>query len=111
MQILTEIFGDVLVAHAPDELTDDAAHLLANTVGRSADGGQVKVVLQMDRSDGFDSAGLMMLLDLQDRLREAGGGVKVCGLTVTGRKVFEITRFDRRFEVYESLIDAVGSFR
>jgi len=111
MQILTETFGDVLVAHAPDDLTDDAAHLLANTVGRSADAGQVKVVLQMDRSDGFDSAGLTALRDLHDRLREAGGGLKFCGLTETGRKVFEVVRFDRRFELFDSLIDAVGSFR
>ena len=86
MQILTETFGDVLVAHAPDDLTDDAAQLLANTVGRSADAGQVKVVLQMDRSDGFDSAGLTALRDLHDRLREAGGGLKFCGLTETGRR-------------------------
>ena len=110
MQILTETFGDVLVAHAPDELTDDAAHLLANTLGRTADAGQVKVVLQMDRSDAFDSAGLTTLLDLQDRLRDAGGGVKVCGLTATGRKIFEITRLDRRFELFDSLVDAVSSF-
>ena len=53
----------------------------------------------------------LALLDLQDRLRDAGGGVKICGLTETGRKVFEITRLDRRFEVFDSLIDAVGSFR
>lgn len=110
MQILTETFGDILVAHAPDELTDDAAHLLANTLARAADAGQVKVVLQMDRSDGFDSAGLTTLLDIQDRLREGGGGLKVCGLTETGRKVFEITRLDRRLELFESLIDAVGGF-
>ena len=96
MQILTETFGDVLVAHTPDELTDDAAHLLANTLRRSAENGQVRIVLQMDRSDTFDSAGLNALLDLQDSLREAGGALKVCSLTEVGQKVFEIARFGRR---------------
>jgi anti-sigma B factor antagonist len=111
MQILTETFGDVLVAHAPDELTDDVAHLVANTLKRAAEAGQSRVVLQMDRTDGFDSAGLTVLLDLHDLLRQMGGGIKVCGLTDTGRKVFEITRLERRFELFESLVDAVGSFR
>ncbi|MBA3315477.1 MAG: STAS domain-containing protein [Planctomycetota bacterium] len=111
MQILTETFGEVLVAHTPDELTDDSAHLLANTLRRNAENGQVRIVLQMDRSDTFDSAGLSALLDLQDSLREAGGGLKVCGLTEVGQKVFEIVRFSRRVDAFESLIDAVNSFR
>ena len=120
MQVLTESFGDVLVAHTPDELTDDPAHVFANTLRRTLDSqatesgrtpGRYKIVLQMDRSDAFDSAGLTALLDLHDALREAGGQMKLCGLTATGRKVFEITRLDRRFEVFEGLIEAVSSFR
>ena len=110
MQILTETFGDVLVAHAPDELTDDAAHLLVNTLKRAAEAGQVRIVLQLDRSDAFDSAGLTALLELQDLLRGQNGAVKVCGLTDTGRKVFEITRLDRWLESFDSLVEAVGSF-
>ncbi len=111
MQILTETFGDVLVAHAPDELTDDPAHLLAAAVRKGLNAGRTKVVLQMDRSDSFDSAGLTALLDVQDEVRDAGGSIKVCGLTDAGLKVFEITRLARRFELFESLVDAVGSFR
>ncbi len=110
MQILTETFGDVLVAHTPDDLTDDTAHLLANTLKRSAENGQVRVVLQMDRSDSFDSAGLAALLDLQDTLRDAGGGLKVSGLTEVGQKVFEIVRFGRRIDSFETIIEAVDSF-
>ena len=111
MQILTETFGDVLVAHAPDEMTDDSAHLLANTLRRNAEHGQSRVVLQMDRSDVFDSAALNVLLDLHECLSESGGGLKICCLTDVGQKVFEIVRFGRRLDVFESVIDAVSSFR
>ena len=110
MQILTETFGDVVVAHAPDELTDDAAHLLANTLKRAAEAGRTQIVLQMDRADVFDSGGLTALLELHDLLREQGGGVKVCGLTETGRKVFEITRLERWLDSFDSVVEAVGSF-
>lgn len=111
MQILTETFGDVLVAHAPDEFTDDAAHLLVNTVKRATESGQKRVVLQLDRSDVFDSTALGTLLDLQDHVRSLGGGMKICGLTETGRKIFEVTRLDRWLDSFDSVIDAVGSFR
>jgi anti-sigma B factor antagonist len=111
MQILTETFGDVVVAHTPDELTDDFAHLLANTLRRGVENGQNRIVLQMDRSDSFDSAGLGVLVDLHDSLRESGGGLKVCCLTEIGQKVFEIVRFNRRLDVFDSVIEAVNSFR
>lgn len=111
MQILTETFGDVLVAHAPDEFTDDAAHLLLNAVKRAADSGQHRVVLQLDRSDVFDSTALGTLLDLQDHVRSLGGGLKICGLTETGQKIFEMTRLHQKLDSFESVIDAVGSFR
>jgi anti-sigma B factor antagonist len=111
MHILTETFGDVVVAHTPDEFTDDSAHLLANTLRRGAENGHVRVVLQMDRSDTFDSAGLGALADLHDSLRESGGGLKVCCLTEVGKKVFELVRFNRRLDVFDSVIDAVSSYR
>lgn len=111
MHILTETFGDVVVAHTPDEFTDDTAHLLANTLRRGAENGQTRVVLQMDRSDSFDSAGLGALVELHDALRQAGGGLKVCCPTEVGRKVFEIVRFNQRLDVFDSVIDAVNSFR
>lgn len=111
MQITTEIFGDVLVAHTPDELTDETAGTVRDAVDQAVTAGRCNIVLQMDRSDAFDSAGLTTLFDLQDQLRAEGGRLAVCGLQDHGQKVFEITRMDRWFDLYDSVIDAVSSFR
>lgn len=111
MQISTETFGKVLVAHTPDELTDDTAEQFLNALSGPIEAGQVNIVLQMDRSELFDSAGLNMMLDLQDQLRDKGGNVRVSGLGDPGRKIFEITRLDQRFDIFDSVIDAVSSFR
>lgn len=111
MQITTETFGQVLVAHTPDELTDETQSIFLGAFDAPIDSGQVRVVLQMDRTEMFDSSGLTSLVDLQDRLRARGGNVKICGLADHGRKIFEVTRLDRRFDLFDSVIDAVSSFR
>jgi anti-sigma B factor antagonist len=111
MHITTETFGDVLVVHTPDELTDETHAAVLDALEAPLAAGQNRIVLQMDRTELFDSMGLTALVDLHAQVREQGGNVKVCGLPDAGRKIFEVTRLDRRFDVFDSLIDAVGSFR
>lgn len=111
MPLTTELFGNVLVVHTPEELTEAAAGEFLTELGQEIEAGRARVVLEMDRTETYDSAGLSVLLDLQDKARGVAGGVKVSGLTETGRKIFEVTRLDRRFDLFESLIDAVSSFR
>jgi len=110
MQISTETFGNVLVAHTPDELTDETVNDFMGAIDESVETGQVNLVLQMDRSDTYDSVGLTSLVELQERLRELGGTLKVSGLGSPGREIFEVTRLDQRFDLFDSVIEAVSSF-
>lgn len=111
MQLTTETFGNVLVVHTPDDLTDEIAPLFHQKLSEQIAQGKANVVLQMDRTDAFDSAGLTVLLDVQDELREHGGNLKVSGLVDPGRKIFEVTRLDQQLDLFDSVIDAVASFR
>ena len=111
MQIMTEAFGDVLVTHTPDEMTEPNVAAFRAAFERAIAEGRAKFVVHMDRTDSLDSAALSCLLDLRDEVRAAGGQAKICGLTATGAKIFRLTRLDRSFELFDSLIDAVGSFR
>jgi anti-anti-sigma factor len=111
MQITTETFGDVLVVHTPDDLTEQTTRVFTSAVDGHLSKGRSSIVLQMDRSEQYDSVGLTALLDLQEQARQAGGAVKISGLVDPGRKIFEVTRLDQRFDLFDSVIDAVASFR
>ena len=78
--------------------------------GDNIEAGQRNLVLQMDRSDTYDSIGLTSLVELQDKLREHGGAMKISGLETPGRQIFEVTRLDKRFDIFDSVIEAVSSF-
>jgi anti-sigma B factor antagonist len=107
MNLPTEIFGDVVVAHTPQELGADHADAFEAylpTLERR------KVVLDLDNTEALDSLGLTALLNVQDKLREEGGDVKIATTNPTNRKILEITRLDQQLEVFASVIDAVKSF-
>jgi anti-anti-sigma factor len=107
MNLPTEVFGDVVVVHTPDELSTDHSKRFEDFI-TSLD--RNRVVLDLDNTELLDSAGLTALLNCHESLCQAGGGVRVATTSATNRKILEITRLDQQIEVFESVIDAVKSF-
>ncbi|HEV3416729.1 MAG TPA: STAS domain-containing protein [Pirellulales bacterium] len=108
MNLPTEVFGNVAVVHAPDEVGEEhAPGLLSFCTGL----GQSQIVLDLDGTEFLDSAGLTAMLDAQDRLRVDDGDLKIATTNGVNRKILEITRLDQQLEVFDSVIDAVKSFR
>jgi anti-sigma B factor antagonist len=108
MNLPTEIFGDVVVVHTPEELgaeQSEAFEAYVPTLERS------RVVLDLDGTELLDSRGLTAVLSIQDRLRESGGDIKLSSTNATNRKIFEITRLDHHVEMFDSVIEAVKSFQ
>jgi anti-anti-sigma factor len=103
----TELFGQVLVVHTPDELSADNVERFTAFLGALE---HVQIVLDMDHTETLDSDGLTSILAAQDRLREALGDLKVATTNAINRKILEMTRLDQQLEVFESVVDAVNSF-
>ena len=107
MNLPTEIFGDVVVVHTPEELGEDQAdgfEAFVPTLERA------NVVLDLDNTEMLDSAGLGALLNVRDKLGQDGGDVKIATTNFANRKILEITRLDQQLEIFSSVIDAVKSF-
>ncbi|MDZ7619905.1 MAG: STAS domain-containing protein [Patescibacteria group bacterium] len=108
MNLPTEVFDDVVVVHAPEELaSDQRASFAACVCGLD----RTRVVIDLDNTETLDSKGLEAILEIQDRLHGAGGGVRLAATNPVNRKIFEITRLDRQIEMFDSVVDAVRSFR
>lgn len=103
----TEIFGEVIVVHTPDELVEEQVESLQSYLV-SLD--RNKVVVDLDHTESLDSATLTSLLDSSDSLREKNGDLKITSSNLVNRKILEITRVDRQLEVFQSVIDAVKSY-
>ena len=86
MNLPSEIFGDVIVVHTPDELgaeNCDAFEAYVPSLERH------NVVLDLDATEMIDSKGLTALLNVQDKLRDLSGEAKIATTNDTNRKIFE----------------------
>jgi anti-sigma B factor antagonist len=68
------------------------------------------VVINMSKVSFLDSSGLSALVQGLNRSREMDGDLRLCGLQTPVRMIFELTRFDRIFEIFVSEDDAIAAF-
>ena len=71
----------------------------------------VNVVVDLSNSDWMNSSGLGMLISGLTTMRSGGGDLRLVGLTDSLRRPLEVTRLDGVFQTYDSLDDAIKSFK
>src|SRR6478672_5910205 len=107
MKLPTEVFGDVVVVHTPEEIGADTADQLEQFLTSQE---RANVIVDLDGSETIDSGGLEALLNAQEALRALAGDIKIATGNPANRKILEITRIDDQLEVFDTVIDAVKSF-
>ncbi|MFH1417109.1 MAG: STAS domain-containing protein [Planctomycetota bacterium] len=103
-------YGNVTVLIPKDDLVGEFVDVFKAKTAERLALGKFDLVVDCTSLDGFDSAGLEALVDLQNRCEDELGSVKLCGLDETLTKILDITRLMRRFEVFAELESAVKSF-
>ncbi len=96
---------------APEVALDhENAEQLYSAIAERLFAGQPMVVIDMSKVPLIDSAALETLLDIQQKLRESAGSLKLAGLSQLCEDVFRITGLAERFETFADTKSAVGSF-
>lgn len=72
--------------------------------------GEQNYVIDLSGVTFMDSSGLAALAQLYKRIRIGHGDVRLCCLSPELRRIIELTRFDRVFDIFDSRDAAVASF-
>ncbi len=78
--------------------------------------GRFRIVLDLKNLEYVSSPGLRVLIEARKRAREwkltdfDRGDVRIVNLPPRIKEVFDLTGFTSLFQVYDDLVDAVGSF-
>lgn len=108
MNITAENYGHAVVLIVKGELIGDTLTAFRREVDKQLrDHEVVDIVLDLQAASAIDSEVLEYLLDLQDRLAEKFGQVKVARVQPPIRKILEITRLDTEFEIFEEPSQAI----
>lgn len=71
--------------------------------------GQVPIVLDMGGLDYISSVGLRVLMMAARQVKVQQGRIVICGLTPLVKEVFEISRFNLVFELFEDRRAAIAA--
>lgn len=73
--------------------------------------GQFRIVVDMSGVDYISSAGLRILLGIRKKVRRWNrGDLRLAALKPRVKDTFELVGFTRIFEIYDDVVEAVGSF-
>lgn len=91
------------------ELDVISGERLRAVLGKLADEGVTRLVLEASELTFCDSMGLRLLLEAHDRAVEAGGFMKLAGVRGVFRRILTVTGLHAAFPIYETLPDALGA--
>lgn len=110
--IKTDEYNGVCVLSITGELAGDECDAARKIVEKQIDEKQiVNFALDMEQCNFVDSEGLEFMLWVKRKCDELFGMMKVVGPDETCRKIFQITRLDKRFDIENDLSFALKSMR
>ena len=111
MKLSYEDHQSITVLTLSGELTSEQVDTFRRSCLDRFAAGIRDVVLDMEHLTFVDSAGLETLLWIIDEGSERGGQLRLVKPDPTVRKILEISRLERRFNIHESIESAAKSLR
>jgi len=102
--------GAVDVISGGDRISGEHVEELQALLESRLDRGQQHIVLDMQAVALIDSAGLELLLDVQEKCQRVGGALKLANMGALCREVLKATGVGARFEIFSDSGGAVRSF-
>jgi anti-anti-sigma factor len=103
--------GKITMFHLRDDLTTDKAKAFLKKMDELLEIGHRFIVLDMSEVEEACLIGMVCISSIFNRCRQAGGALKIAGLTPAVRRAFRNTNLINTIEVYEDALDAIKSFR
>lgn len=100
----------VVVVGVDGQLIVGNRHELKKQVLDAIEAGDTRFVIDFTSTGYIDSSGLGVLVSLAKKVAEAGGELRLAGLSDDLRTLFELTKLDTLFTITASPEDAIGAF-
>jgi len=122
MKLNSKNLGGITVIELAGQMTVDNIYSLTKSIERivfpftgkiddSAGKSHSEVILDMEGVEVIDSAGIGTIVFLTKKCRALGGDLKMVSVSPGVRRVLELVKLDKIFQIFNSLDDALKSFR
>ena len=122
MELKTKKIGGITVIELAGQMTVDNIYSLTKSIERTvfpftgkiddpAGKSHSKIILDMEGVEVIDSSGIGTIVFLAKKCRALGGDLKMVSVSPAVKRVWEIVKLDKIYQIYNSLDDAAKSFR
>lgn len=102
--------NDVLLVDVAGDLDARSAGDLKLTINEKIEGGKVWILINLSEVPYMDSAGLGVLVSGLKNTNRQNGDLRLWGLQPDVRNIFELTRLNKVFQIFEDEASALASF-
>ncbi len=103
--------GDISVILLDGYLDAHTAPQFETAIQSEIDAGHFRIIVDCAKLTYISSAGLGVFMSFIEEVREqAGGDIKICGLTPKVQQVFDILGFPELYDMCDCVPTAVGGF-
>jgi anti-sigma B factor antagonist len=108
--VATDSEGDFAVIRLDGAVDAHTAPQFEEAVQQVIDDGQNNIVVECTKLTYISSAGLGVFMGFVEEVREAGGDIKICGLSEKVKQPFEILGFETLFHFCPDVASAKEKF-
>lgn len=108
--VASQSANNVTVVRVEGQLIVANRHELKQIVQDALDQGARRLVFDFTPTAYIDSSGLGALVSMSKRVRQAGGDLRLAGLNEDLRSLFELTKLDTLFAIFDTPAEALAGF-
>lgn len=110
MEIAVRRESRFVIVDVVGEIDVNAVTRIRETLGDLTKAASPQIVVNLARATYIDSSGLGILMAARRDALKGGGRLALCGMTKDVRMVFELTRLNKFFEIYDDEAAARARF-
>lgn len=101
---------DIKIIELEGEVDVYTSMNLKKELNNLIDNGSKKIIINLKKVIYMDSSGLGVLVAVLKKIKKDEGSMKITNLSSSIKKIFELTRLTKFFEIYEEEKEALQSF-
>ncbi len=110
MDIAVRREPSLVIVGLAGEIDVNAVSRIRDTLGDLTKTASARILVNLSRATYIDSSGLGILMAARKDTLQGGGRFVLCGMTKDVRMVFDLTRLDKFFEIYDDEARARARF-
>ena len=110
MKITKTTQQDVVICHINGDIDINSSPDIRKTFAELTASYQKKIVINLAEVSYIDSSGLATLVEMLKKIKSYGGKLRLSNLADKVKGLFEITKLEKIFEIYETAEQAIAGF-